>query len=225
MKYLLKNITIFEGKNSRGAYSWLQAELFNDADVFANPAQLPRYYNMTQQVVDIYKPYTERDNQRSNNELTVLVVNETSFKEAIAKGEIPDYGHIDQIFSVTVPLTAMYARIYKTDRYDANNNLIGKAGDFIRNANGEVVPQNSLTIYIKKGFDPNTNEWTWVEAPEQAARRILARNYKLYESAPSATTPAQAPSAPDAAQQEQSVEDQIAEQKAKLEALMSQQKK
>ena len=219
MKYLLKEIQIFEGSNQRGPYSWLQARLFNDVDVFGNPAQLPRYYNMTEQVVALYKPYAVQDTVRSTQELKVYTVNETNMFNDIKEGKIPDYLHIDQIFAVVVPTPGWYARIYKTPVIQ-NNQQIAAAGEFVKNANGEVTPVNSLVLYLKKYLDPNemdqTKAWKWVEEPERAMRTVLSRNYKKYD-APVGIEAGAAPAAPTAGPST-SPEDEIAKAKAVLEA-------
>lgn len=216
MKYKLQNIRITKGNNSRGEYAWLQADLFNDADPFANPARLPRYYNMTDAVIAMYDKYTE---QVTENGETFNKVNEASLVEAIKNGETPDILHIDHIFAVEYPLPEYYARVYRTDRIE-NGILIGKAGDFITGKNGEVIPTNTLTLYLKKGYDPDSNEWVFVERPEQVARRVLERNYKRYElktQQAEATAPAMSPEPPTTAPAE-TKEQEIARLKAQLEA-------
>ena len=214
MKYLLKQITIYESTNQRGAYSWLQARLFNDIDVFGNPAQLPRYYNMTEEVVALYKPYSTLDQARSAGEVKVYNVDEERLQEAITKGTIGDILHIDQIHSVVVPLPGWYARIHKTDII-RDNSLVAKKGDFVRNDAGEVIPVNSLELYLKKYFDPNepdaTKAWKWVEAPERAMRNVLARNYKQYVApTAAAAAPDNTPTPQDPAPSTSTTEDEIA---------------
>lgn len=213
MKYLLKQITIYESTNQRGAYSWLQARLFNDIDVFGNPAQLPRYYNMTEEVVALYKPYGTLNQARSAGEVKVYNVDETKLQEAIAKGAIGDILHIDQIHSVVVPLPGWYARIHKTDIIN-NGNLVAKKGDFVRNDAGEVIPVDSLELYLKKYFDPNEKDeakaWKWVEAPERAMRNVLARNYKQYAAPKAAAAAPDTAPAPKDNTPTPSTEDEIA---------------
>ena len=55
MRYSLRNIRINRGVNSRGEYEWLQAELFNDAQPWANPARLPQFPSMTKEYIDLFK--------------------------------------------------------------------------------------------------------------------------------------------------------------------------
>lgn len=213
MRYLLKEITIYESTNQRGAYSWLQARLFNDIDVFGNPAQLPRYYNMTAEVVEMYKPYAVLDSTRSTQEIKVYNVDHKKLAQEIAENKIVDILHIDQIYSVVVPLPGWYARIHKTPLI-RDNQLIANQGDFVKNEAGEVTPVNSLVLYLKKFQDPNetdpTKAWKWVEEPERAMRNVLSRNYKQYELKQPVQAPTEAPAAPTDSAPTTSPEDEVA---------------
>jgi len=214
MKYLLKNIRISggtvqtPGQYQGQKYQWLQAELFNDEDVFANPSRLPRFYNMTDQVINMYKPYAKQDPNEivAEGQEPTLIVDEKALSEAIAKGDCPDILHVSQIHRYNYPLSAPYARVYRRDVKDAKSGaILFKAGDFVRGQQGEIVPVTELPLYLKKGRDNETNEWDWVEDPSIVARRLLERNYKRYiTTAPAAPAAEQtAPAAtPDATQAE-----------------------
>lgn len=207
MKYLLKNITILSGTQSNGTkYNWLQADLFNDEDIFGNPARLPRYYCMTDVVIDMYQKYAVDDTTRPG----IKVVNEASVKEAIAKGEIGDILHINQIHAITMPLPAEYARIYRTQVKDATTGaVLHDKGDYIlAEGQTEPVPVSSITLHIKKYFDSETNEYSWVEDPHSVLRRVLERNYKPY-TRPGSVAQVQVPSAPESTGVEMSQEEQI----------------
>lgn len=180
MKYLLQNIQITEGKNSRGIYRWLQADLFNDEDVFDNPAQLPRYYNMTPQVIDLFMPAAEKDTELSTSEITVYKINEATVHEAVANKQydanhpIPgDILHVDRVFPIEMPLSGIWGRINRRDITDSTGNIIAKKGEFRKGQNGEVTPVTSITLYIKKNRDND-----WVDRPDQVLARVLERGYR-----------------------------------------------
>lgn len=209
MKYLLKNIRISggtvqtPGQYQGQKYQWLQAELFNDEDIFANPSRLPRFYNMTDQVINMYKPYAKQDPKETvaEGQEPTLIVDEKALSEAIAKGECPDILHVNQVHRYNYPLDAPYARVYRRDVKDAKTGAtLHKAGEFITGQQGEIVPVTELPLYLKKGRDNETNEWNWVEEPSIVARRLLERSYKRYVvKQPTATAPAAETTAPEAA--------------------------
>lgn len=183
MKYKLQNIHIFTGKNSRGDYAWLQADLFNEIDPFNNPNPTPRYYSMTPAVIALYDKFKEPTKDDKGilipNDFTV---NEASVLEAINSTDpttkIPDILHIDHVFRYTYALEGSWIRKYRTDVTDADGHILHKAGEpIIANGASAPVPVTSIPLYLKKGMDSDTGEWDWVDAPEIVARRVLERSY------------------------------------------------
>lgn len=180
MKYLMQNILIMEGTNSRGQYRWMQADLFNDDDIFDNPAQLPRYYNMTPQVIDLFMPAAEKDAEASDEKITVYKVNEATVVEAIKNGKYDndvivrgDILHIDRIFPLEMPLTGIWGRINRRTITNEKGDIIAKQGEFRRGENGEITPVTAITLYLKKNKEGN-----WVDNPQQILGRVLERGYR-----------------------------------------------
>lgn len=176
----MQNILIMEGTNSRGQYRWLQADLFNDDDIFDNPAQLPRYYNMTPQVIDLFMPAAENDADASDANITVYKVNEATVVEAIKNGKYDngtivrgDILHIDRIFPLEMPLTGIWGRINRRDITNDKGDIIAKKGAFRTGENGEVTPVTAITLYLKKNKENN-----WVDNPQQILGRVLERGYR-----------------------------------------------
>lgn len=205
MKYQLKNIRLSSGTvQTPGAffgqkYQWLSAELYNDEDIFANPGRLPRFYCMTDDVVNLYKPYAKPDTTPGALPDTLLV-DEAILKQAITEGKVPDLLHISQIHTCTVTLDAPYARVYRADVVDpATHVTVHKKNDFIKSGNNDVIPVTQLTLYLKKKYDPEaaavdpTKAWSWVESPENVARRVLERSYRRYDVSATQAAPAEAP--------------------------------
>lgn len=220
MRYLLKNVTIYERTNKVGDYRWLFANLFSDADPYANPDPLPVYYNTSEDVVKLWMPYTKLDQTRTTAEQKVYTIDDEKLKEAITKGDIFDLTHIDHIFQVKVPLPGYYARVHKSDRI-VNGQLVAKKGEFIKSDQGEIVPVNTLTLNIKKRFDAEiqdpAQQWVWVREPEDVMRDVLSRGYKQYN--PEKPT-IEAQAAPEAPTEAPTVnpEDEIAKARAILAA-------
>lgn len=180
MKYLMQNILIMEGTNSRGQYHWMQADLFNDDDIFDNPAQLPRYYNMTPQVIDLFMPAAEKDADASDANITVYKVNEATIVEAIKNGKYDngtivrgDILHIDRIFPLEMPLTGIWGRINRRNITNDKGDIIAKKGEFRKGENGEITPVTAITLYLKKNKENN-----WVDNPQQILGRVLERGYR-----------------------------------------------
>ena len=222
MRYLLKNVTIYERTNARGNYKWLYANLFNDADIFANSNPLPTYYMVLEEMVEMYTPYAKPDASRTTADQKVYTLDETAIYKDINENKIPDIMHIDHVFAITLPLPRTYAKVHKSDRIE-NNMLVAKAGDFVRNSQGEITPVNTLTLYIKKRFDPEiqdvTKQWDWVRAPELVMRDTISRSYKEYNIAPVATEAVQdtAP-APETTSAQTTTEEEIERARAILAA-------
>ena len=209
---LLKNITIYSGKNSRGEYYWMQYELFNEANRFANPNRLPRVYTFNEELIKEYLPYAEVDNQRTTPNQTVRVVNDASLKKAIEEGKLEwDARHIEDVVYKTVPLEGVWARVYKNDVVE-NGAITHKKGDYIVSATtGEPIPVTSITVWIPAFFDEQTNAYAPVESFDDNVRGILERGYKRLVFNQVMTEAEKAP--------EQKQEEETAEQKrARLEA-------
>ena len=210
MKYVFKNLILQSGtvpmtaRSHQGEpYSWITAELFNESDPFGNPARLPRFYILSETLVTMFKPYCE-PLTGPNVAPGTLKVNEVSINKAIAEGTCPDIMHISNVFMVEWPLAEPYVRLDRASRQP------------VTNKDGRITPVQSLTLYLKKTFDPDTNEWQWVEAPADVARRVLERSYQpantIQPSAaaqPAATEP-QAPAAQTAEQIAAAAQAQVA---------------
>ena len=220
MRYLLKNVTIYERANKVGDYRWLFANLFDDEDVYSNPDPLPVYYNTSEDVVKLWMPYAVLDQTRTSAEQKVYTIDDAKLKEAIAKGDVFDLTHIDHIFQVEVPLPGYYARIHKSDRI-SNGQLVAKKGEFIKSDQGEVVPVNTITLYIKKRRDKEIKDeekqWVWVRQPKDVMHDVISRGYKQYNP-PTPSVEAQA--APEAPTEAPTInpEDEIAKARAILAA-------
>lgn len=195
MKYQLIEIHIHTASNSRGNYSWMEASLNRDDDVFANPWPLPRYYVLNEAVVNAYKTHGLVDNELTNRynrkgangeTLPVLTVDITKLPENLT--------HVSGIEQVTVPLDGIWGQIYTYDGILTNGKQV-KAGDFRLGANGEVTPVRQLVLYIKKTRDNETGKEFFVEEPSVVARRVLERRYKRLDQyqVPSAPQPIGAP--------------------------------
>lgn len=181
MKYLMQNILIMEGTNSRGKYRWMQADLFNDDDIFDNPAQLPRYFNMTPQVIDLFMPAAEKDAEASDEKITVYKVNEATVEEAIKNKKYADADvvvrgdilHIDRVFPLEMALTGVWGRINRRNITNDKGELIAKKGEFRKGENNEVIPVTAITLYLKKNKEDN-----WVDDPKIILGRVLERGYR-----------------------------------------------
>jgi len=176
----MQNILIMEGTNSRGKYRWMQADLFNDDDIFDNPAQLPRYFNMTPQVIDMFMPAAEKDADASDDNITVYKVNEATVVEAIKNGKYDndvivrgDILHIDRVFPLEMALTGVWGRINRRNITNDKGENVAKKGEFRKGENGEVIPVTAITLYLKKNKEGN-----WVDDPKIILGRVLERGYR-----------------------------------------------
>lgn len=202
MKYQLKNIRLSSGTvQTQGIhfgekYQWLSAELYNDEDIFANPARLPRFYCMTDAVIELYKPYAKPDTTPGAIAGTLLV-DEALLKQAITDGKTPgDLLHISQVHTYIYDLDTTYARVYRADVLDPQTRtVVHKKNDFIKGSNNEVVPVTQLMLYLKKRYDAEAaavdpqKAWQWVENPAEVARRVIERSYRRYETSATQATP------------------------------------
>ena len=209
MRYSLRNIRINRGVNSRGEYEWLQAELFNDAQPWANPARLPQFPSMTKEYIDLFK----EDNDANLEEIpeyktvvdgkTVLqVFRLKSFpkKETVAK-RLKEQGaaidddeamqmaenmlknaitHISHVHSVIQPLEGLWQPVYRRDT--TINGVTYPKGTPRIGQDGKPVPAvRSLRVIIRQGYDEDSGQWVDVENPEDIANLMLERRYTRVE--------------------------------------------
>lgn len=230
MKYLLKDITIFEGTFERGQrkgqkYRWLRASLYNETNFRANPRQLPLYFAFSEDEVGMYMPYAKPNAQRPGS----YTVNSVDIENAMkADSTIPDLLHVDNMFKVTMPLPCPYARIYNAQVRDATTGAVlhEKGDPIIAEGQTQPVPVQELTMHLMKVVDNETGEITWRDDPATEMRRILERSYKPFvptaDQAQTATAPeaptASAPTDPTAIQPGETPEQYAARLRAELEA-------
>ena len=209
MRYSLRNIRINRGVNSRGEYEWLQAELFNDAQPWANPARLPQFPSMTKEYIDLFK----EDNDANLEEIpeyktvvdgkTVLqVFRLKSFpkKETVAK-RLKEQGaainddeamqmaenmlknaitHISHVHSVIQPLEGLWQPVYRRDT--TINGVTYPKGTPRIGQDGKPVPAvRSLRVIVRQGYDEDSGQWVDVENPEDIANLMLERRYTRVE--------------------------------------------
>lgn len=228
MKYLLKDIVIFEGTFERGArkgqkYHWLRAALYNETNFRANPRQLPLYFAFQDDEVNMYMPYAKPNEQRPGQ----YIVNSVDIKQAMQKaaqdGEpMPDLLHIDNMFRFTMELSEPYVRVYNAQVKDQNTGqVIHEKGDpVIAEGQTKPVPVKSVSVMLMKVFDNETGESAWRDDPAQEVRNLLERSYKPYE--PQATAPvaqAVAAEAPETQAEAETPEQKAARLQAELDAL------
>ena len=221
MKYLLKNIQIFEAENSRGKYHWLQGQLFNDKNIRMN-GERRMYYSTSEDECALYLDagVCTKNADASDTKVTVYDVNDASLKEAIAKGgKLEDYGDVRHINAVKVtwPLNGVYGQIYRQDVIE-NGALIHKKGDLRTSETGQVMEFRELSFYLATDIDDDTNERIYSQDPQRVAQRVIERGYvKLEESSTMQLAQPEAPQKPEApAQSEEDIEAQIKALQEKL---------
>lgn len=209
MRYKLQNIRINRGVNSRGKYEWLQAELFNDKQPWANPARLPQMPSMTQSYIDMFKEEgdsnlkeipeykVERDGKVVLQvfEVTKLPKVETIAKRLREQDETLDeqesleeakdllknaISHISHVHTVVQPLIGLWRPVYRRDT--TVNGVRYPAGSPRIGANGKPVPAvRSLRVVVRQAWDEDSQEWVDVENPEDIANLMLERSYEKIE--------------------------------------------
>lgn len=228
MKYLLKDIVIFEGTFERGQrkgqkYRWLRAALYNETNFRANPRQLPLYFAFQDDEVNMYMPYAKPNPQRPGQ----YTVNSVDIEQAMQKAEeerkpMPDLLHIDNMFRFTMELSEPYVRVYNAQVKDQNTGqVVHEKGDpIIAEGQTKPIPVKSVSIMLMKVFDNETGEGTWRDDPAQEVRNLLERSYKPYEAQPAAPAAptATAPEDANAMQPGETPEQYAARLKAQLEA-------
>lgn len=199
-KYLLKDVQIMEGENSRGKYHWLSGQLFNDKNIRMN-GERRMYYSTSEDECKLYLDagVCEPNKELSTDKIKVYNVNDASLKEAMQPGKpLADYGDIRHINAVKVtwPLNGVWAQIYRQDVYDENKNLIHSKGDYRMTETGQIMEFRELSFYLATDVDEDTNERIYSQDPQAVANRVLERGYvKLQESTsnqPTVAQPAQA---------------------------------
>ena len=212
MKYQLKQVRINRGINSRGSYEWLQAQLYNDAQPWANPARLPVLTSMTQAYIDMFKEPGDTNLKEipeyrveQNGKVVLQVFELTSVPEAVS--------HVDHVYTMVQPLNGLWRQIYRRDT--TVNGVTMPKGTPRIGTNGKPLPAvSSLRIVMRQYFDPDRNIWDDVENPEDIANLILERGYEQIEiaaaepkpNAASAATPAASPATGEALTEEQKAE-------------------
>ena len=209
MRYSLRNIRINRGVNSRGQYEWLQAELFNDAQPWANPARLPQFPSMTKEYIDLFKEENDANLKEIPEYKTVVdgkvvlqVFQVTSFpkKETVAKrlieqGAAMDEAealpmaenllknaitHISHVHQVIQPLEGLWQPVYRRDT-TINGTTYPKGTPRIGQDGKPVPAVRSLRVIVRQGYDEDSNQWVDVENPEDIANLMLERRYTRVE--------------------------------------------
>lgn len=207
MKYLLKDITIFQGTNSRGDYYWLRATLFNDRNPFMN-GDRKVYYDTSNDLCLLYinAGVCTKNAQLSDKNTQAWDVNDESLiKELEPGGKLAKYGDLRHVNAtkVTWPLNGVWGRINRQDRVE-NGELKARKGEFQRTETGQIMEYRELSFYLSIDADDDTGERMYGQDPQQVANRILERGYKKRDeatvTAAQGQSTEQAPAAPQATQ-------------------------
>lgn len=199
-KYLLKDVQIMEGENSRGKYHWLSGQLFNDKNIRMN-GERRMYYSTSEDECKLYLDagVCEVNKELSTDKIKVYNVNDASLKEAMqAGGPLADYGDIRHINAVKVtwPLNGIWAQVYRQDVYDDNHNLIHSKNDYRTTETGQIMEFRELSFYLATDVDEDTNERIYSQDAQTVANRILERGYVKHpgvvSNQPAVTQPASA---------------------------------
>lgn len=200
MKYLIKRATITKGITQTGShkgetYHLFMAELYIEDNIFANPAQLPRFYTLSPAIAAAFLQYANVDPQDANT----FNVDTTKLPDTLK--------YIVNCFPYKRTLTRDYGRIDKTTK------------EFIKAANGSTTPIRSILIYSTKVADNETGEMNWVEDVDAIINRILERGYKPLNDTPLTEAAPQQAAAPQAAVDDAAAKiAELKEQLAKAEA-------
>jgi hypothetical protein len=193
MRYALRNIRINRGVNSRGQYEWLQAELFNDVQPWANPARLPQFPSMTKEYIDLFKEDNDANLEEIpeyktvvNGQTVLQVFRVKSFPkvETIAKrlkeqGAVIDDAealsmaenmlknaitHISHIHSVIQPLEGLWQPVYRRET-TINGTTYPKGSPRIGQDGKPVPAVRSLRVIVRQGYDEDANDGKggWVD--------------------------------------------------------------
>ena len=207
MRYQLRNVRINRGVNSRGEYEWLQAELFNDAQPWANPNRLPRLISMIAEYINFFKKEDDSNLKeipeyaiKDGTGKTILQVFEVTSLPSIediakklkatdtsltdeeatknAKNMLSNaIGHVSHVHTVVQPLVGEWQPVYR--RETTINGVTYPRGAVRVNNAGEPVPAvTSLRVTVLQAYDEDSGQWTDVENPEDIANLLLERGYK-----------------------------------------------
>ena len=175
MKYLLKNVRVFENKNERGLYHWLRAECFIEGRAWANPGQLPRLYSTNEEVAQMYLKYCTPDATRTDGDYKEYVFDQAKYD---ADTEKVDILHIDHVVKRVVKLPRPYVRCYKRDTMV--DGVQHAKGEMMLNNQGEPMVVTAFDLRIAQYPDEETGEWFDSEEPDVIVARTLQRGYKPY---------------------------------------------
>lgn len=182
MNYILQDLYIYKGKNSRGDYYWAQGSLFYEEDPYDNPSTLPIYPILNQVIVDqlrkVAKPDPQADPSRPR-----AIVDIAALQQAINDKKFQDGTecrfdllHVRNVFPHTIKLNGIWAHVatrpVEITMLDGTKKTI-PTGAFIPGKNGSITPVTELRVYIKHNADGNP-----VEEPTAVVNRILERRYK-----------------------------------------------
>lgn len=216
MQYLLKEITIYEGTNSRGKYHWMSATLFNDKNVRMN-SERKVYYSTSEDECSLYLPYAKEDPQNKGS----FIVNMADLRAALKDPNSPIYPYGEQtilyanVVKVKWPLSKPFGRIYRNNVVDPQTKAITHTkGEFIKSETGQIMEYRELSFYLAMDIDPDDNTTMYSDDPQRVANRILERYYKPL-SAEQSHTPTANP-APEAPLSQEEKEAKLAELKAQL---------
>lgn len=216
MQYNMKNIRIYvDTVNKPGSqfdgqeFHWLRCGLSNVMGSRYDPRQLPLFFEFDEEFIAELLPYAIPD---PNNPKQFTV------DEAKIKAEKPGLLFMDYMEQVTQTLMVPVIPIHTRDVFDGSGRKIGTKGEPLDGA----VPTTSITFMVQHIPDPNQPDLAFKDMPlrepiDTIVRRILQRNYKVYNAAPT-PGPGFAPEAPQAptSAPEKSAEEKLAELEAKL---------
>lgn len=196
MKYKLTNLVITKGTNKQGEYVWMRVELENESDIFANAfnSNRPSMNIFDQDLIKQYfMPYAEPNAERPGT----FKVNEESVKKAMEEGKCPDILHMNNVFSVTMPLPQPYGRIYRADVKDtATGAIVHKKGDWVI-PEGQTTPTaiTQLTLNVRMCIDNETGERSYPAngSPDRILRNTLETMYRPIPTSDAATADAPIP--------------------------------
>lgn len=197
MNYVLQDLYIYKGQNSRGNYYWAQGSLFYEEDPYDNPSQLPIYPILNSVIVDQLKKVAKVD-PTADASRPRMVVDIAALQQAIDTKKFPDGTecrfdllHVKNVFPHTIKLNGIWARVAtratEISMLDGTKKTI-PTGAFIPGKNGSITPTTELRVYIKHNADGNP-----VEEPSAVVNRILERRYKPLTDISTATLPSAAP--------------------------------
>ena len=179
MNYVLQDIFVYKGKNSRGDYYWAQGSLFYEEDPYDNPSQLPIYPILNPIIVNQLRKVATVD----PNDNSRAIVDIAKLQKAIDEKKFEDESecrfdllHIKNVYPHDIKLNGVWARIARrptTVELTNGSSRIIQPGQFLIGKNGTITPVTELRIYIKHNADGNA-----VENPNDVVNRILERRYK-----------------------------------------------